>query len=149
MLTPGEAIPAPQAIAPEKGEGEEAEVLRVLVVDDNPLNLMVAQKLVERLGHQVTTAIHGEDAVAQWKKDAPDVILMDLQMPVMDGMEATRIIRTQSEVQGLAHQRIVALTADAEKSTRQEALSAGMDDVVVKPVDAVTLHRALHALPLV
>ena len=149
VLTPGKDIPAPKATAPEKGEGEEAEVLRVLVVDDNPLNLMVAQKLVERLGHQVTTAIHGEDAVAQWKKDAPDVILMDLQMPVMDGMEATRIIRTQSEVQGLAHQRIVALTADAEKSTRQEALSAGMDDVVVKPVDAVTLHRALHALPLV
>ena len=147
VMTPGEADPAPQATAPEKGE--ESEVLRVLVVDDNPLNLMVAQKLVERLGHQVTTAIHGEDAVAQWKKDAPDVILMDLQMPVMDGMEATRIIRTQSEVQGLAHQRIVALTADAEKSTRQDALSAGMDDVVVKPVDAVTLHRALHALPLV
>ena len=147
VMTLEKPIPAPQATAPEKGE--ESEVLRVLVVDDNPLNLMVAQKLVERLGHQVTTAIHGEDAVAQWKKDAPDVILMDLQMPVMDGMEATRIIRTQSEVQGLAHQRIVALTADAEKSTRQDALSAGMDDVVVKPVDAVTLHRALQALPLV
>ena len=66
VMTPGEADPAPQATAPEKGE--ESEVLRVLVVDDNPLNLMVAQKLVERLGHQVTTAIHGEDAVAQWKK---------------------------------------------------------------------------------
>lgn len=120
----------------------------MLVVDDNPLNLMVAQKLVERLGHKVVTAVNGEDAVAQWKKEQPDVILMDLQMPVMDGMEATRTIRTQSKAQGLGHQRIVALTADAEASTRTEAFEAGMDEVIVKPADAITLHRVLHALPV-
>ena len=140
-----------QPAAPKKPEEVPAEPeaeLLVLVVDDNPLNLMVAQKLVERLGHKVVTAVNGEDAVAQWKKEQPDVILMDLQMPVMDGMEATRTIRTQSKAQGLGHQRIVALTADAEASTRTEAVEAGMDEVIVKPADAITLHRVLHALPV-
>ena len=147
VMTPGPVRATPRPAEPTVPTSSDIE-LSVLVVDDNPLNLMVAQKLVERLGHTVRTAVHGEDAVAQWKREKPDVILMDLQMPVMDGMEATRTIRAQSKAQGLAHQRIVALTADAEASTRTEALEAGMDEVIVKPADAITLHRVLHALPV-
>ena len=128
------------------GKDVPSDALLVLIADDNPLNLLVAQKLVERLGHTVQTAVHGEDAVAKWKEDRPDVILMDLQMPVMDGFEATKVIRTMCETRGIAHQRIVALTADAEPGTRVSALEAGMDEVLVKPADAIALHRAIHAM---
>ena len=147
VLPASSANPSPVKKEEEAPTASSVE-LQVLVVDDNALNLMVAQKLVERLGHNVVTAVNGEDAIAQWKRHTPDVVLMDLQMPVMDGLEATRAIRAQSKAQGLGHQRIVALTADAEASTRTEAFEAGVDEVVVKPADAITLHRVLHALPV-
>ena len=147
VLPASSANPSPVKKEEEAPTASSVE-LKVLVVDDNALNLMVAQKLVERLGHNVVTAVNGEDAIAQWKRHTPDVVLMDLQMPVMDGLEATRAIRAQSKAQGLGHQRIVALTADAEASTRTEAFEAGVDEVVVKPADAITLHRVLHALPV-
>ena len=147
VLPASSANPSPVKKEEEAPTASSVE-LQVLVVDDNALNLMVAQKLVERLGHNVVTAVNGEDAIAQWKRHTPDVVLMDLQMPVMDGLEATRAIRAQSKAQGLGHQRIVALTADAEARTRTEAFEAGVDEVVVKPADAITLHRVLHALPV-
>ena len=147
VLPASSANPRPVKKEEEAPTASSVE-LQVLVVDDNALNLMVAQKLVERLGHNVVTAVNGEDAIAQWKRHTPDVVLMDLQMPVMDGLEATRAIRAQSKAQGLGHQRIVALTADAEARTRTEAFEAGVDEVVVKPADAITLHRVLHALPV-
>ena len=142
-ITPSDAPETSSATPSNSDHLADPQGLRVLIVDDNAMNLMVAKKQVEMLGHKVISAIHGQEAVEQWRQHHPDFILMDLQMPVMDGMEATRQIRRLIQKSGGKHVPIVALTADAESSTHDEALAAGLDEVLVKPADTEILRQAI------
>ena len=127
--------------------GERA--LSVLLVEDNPINRMVARAILENAGHRVTEAVDGSAAVALHREQTFDCVLMDGQMPVMDGLEATRQIRERESAEGLQHTPIVALTANAMAGERERHLAAGMDDFLAKPYDRAGLmtviYRVMHA----
>jgi len=107
---------------------------RVLVVEDNAVNRRVAYYLLEKQGHQVTEVENGKEALSALEKNIFDLILMDVQMPVMDGFEATAEIRKREQSAG-SHTPIVAMTAHAMKGDRDRCLEAGMDDYVSKPLN--------------
>ena len=107
---------------------------RVLVVEDNAVNRRVAYYLLEKQGHQVTEVENGKEALSALEKNIFDLILMDVQMPVMDGLEATAEIRKREKSTG-SHTPIVAMTAHAMKGDRERCLEAGMDDYVTKPLN--------------
>ncbi|HHC74839.1 MAG TPA: response regulator [Thiothrix sp.] len=114
--------------------------LRILLAEDNAVNRMLAVHLLKKVGHQVLVAENGKIAVERWQADLPDVILMDMQMPIMDGLEATRCIREQERInQHGKHTPIVALTANAMQSDREKCLGIGMDAFLSKPFNAQTL----------
>jgi signal transduction histidine kinase/DNA-binding response OmpR family regulator len=125
--------------APVKTEGRS---LRVLVAEDNLVNQKLAAKLLEKLGHSVVLTTNGVEAVTQWQQAAYDLILMDGQMPEMDGFEATRRIRQQEKSSG-GHVPIVAMTAYAMSGDRERCLAAGMDGYVSKPVSLEALEQAI------
>jgi signal transduction histidine kinase/CheY-like chemotaxis protein len=112
---------------------EESEMLRVLVVEDNPVNQRLAMRLLEKRGHRVELAANGREAVQALEKSAFDLVLMDVQMPEMDGLEATSAIRSKELVNG-RHQPIIALTAHAMKGDEERCLAAGMDGYLTKPI---------------
>ncbi len=118
--------------------------LRVLLAEDNAVNQKVAQLMLGKLGHRVDTVGNGREAVAAVKSVPYDVVLMDLQMPVMDGLEATRHIRT--DVPHPRQPRIVAMTASVLLSDREACGNAGMDDYLPKPVRTQDLESVLSAL---
>lgn len=138
-------------LRPEKaGKTEESSSLalglvrstvRVLAVDDNPANLKLIITLLESIGIQVDGARNGEDAVEAVRHNQYDLIFMDIQMPGMDGKQATRRIRQMEPAQ--ARVPIIALTAHALAEERQSMLDSGMDDYLTKPVDEDQLHRTL------
>ena len=109
------------------------DTIRVLLVEDNPANSRVTRALLETLGCQVQTAANGVEAVAVYLRDTFDLVLMDCQMPEMDGYQASRVIR-QHEGQLGRTTPIIALTAHAMDGTREECLAAGMDDQLSKPL---------------
>ncbi len=115
--------------------------LRILVAEDNPANQVVARMMLEKMGHQVDMADDGNAAVAAARSVAYDVILMDVRMPVMDGLEATRAIRGLEGVASTVP--IIALTANAMASDREKCLSAGMTGFAIKPLSRAALERAL------
>jgi two-component system, sensor histidine kinase and response regulator len=114
----------------------------VLVVDDNPINVEVAVRMVETLGYRTEVATTGKEAVQALLRRSYRLVLMDLQMPEMDGYEATREIRAL-EASGSGHTPIVAMTAHAAESDRQRALAAGLDDYLSKPVKLEVLGALL------
>ena len=105
--------------------------LRVLVVDDVPVNLVVVEKMLDGLGYFVETAINGLEAIEAVKARHYDIVFMDIQMPEMDGLEATRLIRALDNENGRVP--IVAISANTQDSDRDAALEAGMDDFIPKP----------------
>jgi PAS domain S-box-containing protein len=111
--------------------------IRVLVVDDNQVNQTVAAEMLRRSGYEVEIAQDGREAVDATEREAFDAVLMDCQMPVMDGLEATRRIRSREA--GDAHVPIIALTSSSMKGDRDDALAAGMDGFLAKPVTAEAL----------
>jgi two-component system, sensor histidine kinase and response regulator len=113
---------------------------RVLLVEDNPVNQQVAAGFLEAGGLVVTLAENGLEAVEWAGKAAFDIVLMDMQMPGMDGPQATRLIRKLPQGAALP---IIAMTAAALESDRQECLAAGMNAHVAKPIDARTLVKTL------
>ncbi len=119
---------------------------RVLVVEDNPVNQKVAQKFLERLGCTVRVVGDGAEAVDACARERFDLILMDMQMPVMDGVSATRAIRTRES--GSSRTPIVALTANVLASQFQSCLDAGMDDVLAKPLEPARLQDVLERFVL-
>ena len=117
--------------------------LRVLVADDNAANCTVAAYLLEKRGHSVVAVGDGRQALDALEQGEFDVVLMDMQMPEMDGLEAARAIRRREERSG-GHIPIVALTAHAVKGYRERCLDAGMDDYVSKPIQPAELFSAIE-----
>jgi PAS domain S-box-containing protein len=120
------------------------ESLRVLLVEDNAVNQKVATRLLEKRGHQVVVTSNGREALAALEEDSYDLVLMDMQMPEMDGFEATRTIRAMEEGTGL-HQQIIALTAHALTSDRERCMEAGTDGYVTKPIRPKELDELLES----
>ena len=115
---------------------------RILVAEDNVVNQKVACRILEKLGLRVDVAADGEAAFRAWSSGRYDLILMDCQMPIMDGYEATRKIRAREGAD--EHIPIIALTAHAMKGADNECLSAGMDDYLTKPIDRERLQQTLQ-----
>jgi signal transduction histidine kinase/DNA-binding response OmpR family regulator len=120
-----------------------ARKLRFLAAEDNPVNQRLIARLLEKAGHSVTVVGDGLAAVNASRRDSYDAILMDVQMPLMDGHEATRQIRRLEQTTG-AHVPIIAMTAHAMKGDREKCLEAGMDDYIAKPLHKQELLQALH-----
>lgn len=115
----------------------------VLLVEDNPVNLMVSQRLLGLMGLSCNTAANGKQALARLAATGYDVVLMDCQMPMLDGYAATRQWRRHEAAQGLARTPIIAMTANAMIGDRQRCLDAGMDDYLAKPVTRSQLEQTL------
>jgi len=117
--------------------------MRILLVEDNPENLdMLSRRLVRR-GYQVSTAIDGEAAIERAQTQLPDLILMDLSLPVIDGWQAIRILKAE---RSSAHIPIIALTAHAMAGDRERALDAGANDYDTKPVDIERLVGKIESI---
>ena len=119
--------------------------LRVLLAEDSLVNQKLAIGLLRKFGHEVVTVGDGEAAVAAVRSQQFDLVLMDLQMPEMDGLDATRTIRTDERIHG-GHVPIIAMTAHAMKGDRERCLAAGMDGYVAKPVRARELLEAIQEI---
>jgi PAS domain S-box-containing protein len=135
---PVAAPPAPPAPPP-------LPALRVLVVEDSLVNQKLAVGLLEKRGHRVAVANHGREALAATESQEFDVVLMDLQMPEMDGYEATAAIRARERFTG-RHLPIIAMTAHAMKGDRERCLEADMDAYIVKPIRAQRLLETIAAV---
>ncbi|MBK8166636.1 MAG: response regulator [bacterium] len=136
---------APGVQGTDAGARGAVPSLDVLVVEDNIVNSRFVEKLLERRGHRVSVAANGRLGVEASAERAWDLILMDVQMPEMDGLAATRAIRRREE-DGQTHVPIVALTAHASTEDRQRCLAAGMDDYLTKPLRVPLLDAILEQL---
>lgn len=134
----------PQAITrkPPGVNAAPGRSLSILVAEDNLVNQKVTVAMLQRMGHRAIVAGDGAEAIVKWNESHVDLILMDVQMPAMDGFEATQRIRSQELARG-THVPIVAMTAHAMMGDRERCLEAGMDDYVSKPVNRPALEQAL------
>jgi CheY-like chemotaxis protein len=133
-----------QTRAPQEKAAEKLPPLRILVAEDNLVNRMTAVRMLEKLGLEALEAEDGEQALKVLAEKKPDLILMDIQMPKMDGIEATRAIRRGGVPGTPSDIPIVALTAHAMAGDREKFLEAGMDDYLSKPVDMDTLAEVIR-----
>jgi PAS domain S-box-containing protein len=124
---------------------ESRQRLRILLAEDNVVNQRFVVRLLEKLGHTVVAAANGREVLAALEKQAFDLVLMDVQMPEMDGLETTRIIRKRERSAG-THLPIIATTAHAMKGDRERCLAAGMDGYVSKPIRVEELFEAVERL---
>ncbi len=143
-LSSSRDIGAAPALRRDDLPGNSAKALRILVADDNLVNQKVAKRMLERLGHSVALANDGKEALSAFKTASFDLIMMDVQMPEMDGLEATRRIREWEA--GKTRIPIIALTAHAMNSHREECLAAGMDSFLAKPILLESLKLQIERL---
>ena len=150
---PADSLPAGTGEAPVEPTAPvsaPATPLRILVAEDHKINQRLVTFMLRSLRQQAEFAVNGLDAVKAWEESSPDVILMDCQMPEMDGFEATREIRRREAARqpdGRKRVRIIALTANALTGDRDRCLTAGMDDYLTKPFTLEQLRKALNLPP--
>jgi two-component system, sensor histidine kinase and response regulator len=149
-----EASPKPSG-PPEPAMASNLPPLHILLAEDNAVNQRLAVSLLEKRGHKVVVAGNGREALAALERESFDVILMDVQMPEMDGFEATRAIRGLEDSSdgrrapgSTPHVPIIAMTAHAMKGDRERCLEAGMDSYVSKPIRAQELFRVIESMLL-
>ena len=135
-LRPAEQVSAPPAVE------KELPPLRILVAEDSPTNQLIARATLTKAGHTPQIANNGREAIQSLEEGEFDLVLMDVSMPVMDGLEATRVIREKEKESG-GHITIIAMTAFATKEYRKKCLEAGMDGYVSKPVKPDELHEVM------
>jgi len=128
---------------PDAEPGRQMRPLRILLVEDSPVNQKLAVGLLHRYGHTVAVANHGKEALNVLESQEFDLVLMDVQMPEMDGLEATRAIRDKEQQAG-SHLPIIAMTAHVLRGDRERCLEAGMDEYLAKPIHATTLLRTME-----
>jgi two-component system, sensor histidine kinase and response regulator len=133
------------AVPAERRPTPATAALSILLAEDNPVNQRVAQRMLEKLGHSVVVAGNGREAVEALETGRFDAVLMDMQMPEMDGLQATSAIRAGEMRLGLARVPVIALTANAMKGDREKCLMAGMDAYLSKPIKSAELKDALDA----
>jgi two-component system, sensor histidine kinase len=138
-----EQQPAPPP-APDTTAGRRYITFKVLAAEDNAVNQLVLKSLLNQVGIEPTVVTNGEEALAAWQSEEWDAILMDVQMPVMDGPTATRLIRAREAEAGRRRTPIIALTANAMSHHVAEYLAVGMDSHVAKPIEALRLFEALQ-----
>ena len=135
-----------EAVKPQIDAGQaERHPLRILLAEDNVVNQKLAMRLLQQMGYRADLASNGLEAVESVGRQAYDVVLMDVQMPEMDGLEASRRI-TSRWPQG-ERPRIIAMTANAMQGDREMCLDAGMDDYLTKPIRVERLVEALNQVP--
>ncbi len=130
----------------ERAALESQQSLRLLLVEDEAVNRIMASKLIEKLGHAVQSAANGQEALALLQREDFDCVLMDVQMPDLDGLETTRLIRTSDTLGAKRAIPVVALTAHAMKGDREKCLDAGMDDYLAKPLELEALKTVLSRI---
>jgi two-component system sensor histidine kinase/response regulator len=126
-----------------------AVTYKILLVDDNPMNLDLASRLLKKKGHEVTTAENGKEAIDLYLKSNFDVILMDLDMPVINGIEATQQIRSKEKASSIntpAYTPIIAMTAHDQETEKTACLLVGMDGFINKPIDIKTLTQSIQEI---
>lgn len=140
-------LPALESHASIAGDAVNSMPLKILLAEDNIVNQKLAVRILEKLGHTVMIASNGEEAVQKFQEKHYDMILMDVQMPIMGGFEATQTIRRMELEAGTGeHVPIIALTAHAMIGDREKCLSVGMDDYVTKPLRFPELFAAINKL---
>jgi signal transduction histidine kinase/ActR/RegA family two-component response regulator len=147
VTLPLERIAEPQPLAvpePAAASADGDQPIRILAAEDNAVNQLVLKTLLSQVGLEPTLVENGVQAIEAWKSGQWDVILMDVQMPVMDGVTATREIRTSEAREDRPRTPIIAVTANAMSHQVAEYIEAGMDDVAPKPIDAAKLFEAIE-----
>lgn len=125
---------------------------KILLADDMPMNLALAAKLLTRRGHKVVSVENGKQAVEAFQKENFDVVLMDMQMPEIDGLEAARIIRryeeerSQKEAPRAGRTPIIAMTANDDENDRRQCREAGMDGFITKPIEIKTVDQTIRQI---
>jgi CheY-like chemotaxis protein len=146
IVLPLRAAPAAHTAEPHELDGTSAPTtasMRILAAEDNPINQLVLRTLLGQFGLEVEIVSDGLEAVQAWRLGAFDVVLMDMQMPRMDGVEATRLIRREETALGRPRTPIIALTANAMTHQVNAYTAQGMDGFVAKPIDIQKLLDAL------
>jgi len=140
-----DSMPEKSIITRHSIREQKQKRIRILLVEDNMTNQLVATGILKKFGYAgVKTVTNGAKAVKELEENSYDIVLMDIQMPVMDGLEATRVIRRKESESDLEKIPIIAMTAHAMKKDRDKCLAAGMDDYVTKPIDAKLLLEAIE-----
>jgi two-component system cell cycle response regulator DivK len=116
---------------------------RILIVEDNEMNRDMLSRRLERNGYEVLIAVDGEDGIMKARTRTPDLILMDMSLPKLDGWQATRLLKADAVMRNIP---VIALTAHAMSSDREKALEAGCDDYDTKPIDLPRLLGKIEAL---
>ncbi|MEE8216029.1 MAG: response regulator [Acidiferrobacterales bacterium] len=116
---------------------------KILLIEDNEMNRDMLSRRLTRKGYEVAIAVDGEQGVAMARSESPDLILMDMSLPVLDGWEATRQLKAAPETQAIP---VIALTAHAMAGDREKAVEAGCDDYDIKPIEMPRLLEKIEAL---
>jgi len=118
--------------------------MRVLLAEDSVVNQMITERMLQQMDHSVAIATNGQEAVDLFQRQVFDLVLMDCNMPKMNGFEATRIIRSLKSKSTLADVPIIALTSDGDQESRDKCLNAGMNDFIIKPASVEMLRDKIE-----